>query len=76
MVRNGNGTKCLWYEMVMVRKCFSLWYEMTVILSVNRREAFISFYLNFAYVDIWCGILRLNAVPVHQGISFHHTFRG
>ena len=28
MVRNGNGTKWLWYEMVMVRKGFSLWYEM------------------------------------------------
>ena len=33
MVRNGNGTKWLWYEMAMVRngyctKGFSLWYEM------------------------------------------------
>ena len=28
MVRNGYGTKWQWYEMVMVRKGFSLWYEM------------------------------------------------
>jgi hypothetical protein len=31
MVRNGNGMKWLWYEMVMVRKLFSLWYEMVMV---------------------------------------------
>ena len=54
MVRNGYGTKWQWYEMVMVRKYFSLWYEMagtkwlwyemTVILlklpSVNARRRY------------------------------------
>jgi hypothetical protein len=32
MYRSAYGTKWQWYEMVMVRKCFPLWYEMTVIL--------------------------------------------
>ena len=31
MVRNGYGTKLQWYEMVMVRKGFSLWYEMVMV---------------------------------------------
>ena len=43
MVRNGNGTKWLWYEMAMVRNVMVrngndtkwLWYEMTAILTIR-----------------------------------------
>ena len=38
MYRSAYGTKWQWYEMVMVWKCFSLWYEMTVI-PINVLEA-------------------------------------
>ena len=31
MYRSAYGTKWQWYEMVMVRKGFSLWYEMDMV---------------------------------------------
>jgi hypothetical protein len=43
MVRNGNGTKWLWYEMAMVRNGYGtkwLWYEMTVYFTSYSNKCY------------------------------------